>query len=67
MNRDYTVKTGKTINWDEVYSRLEAARVSAETTGPSSDDKKRILRERAREIALKTLIELRVAIGIDGI
>lgn len=45
------MNTGKTINWDEVYSRLEAARVSAEITGPSADAKKRILRERAKEIA----------------
>ena len=51
MKRNVRVKTGKTINWDEVYSRLETARVSTEITGPSSDDKKRILRERAREIA----------------
>lgn len=45
------MKTGKSINWHEIYSRLEAARVSAEITGPSADEKKRILRERAKEIA----------------
>ena len=51
LNRDYTVKTGKTINWNEVYSRLEAARVSAEITEPSTDEKRKVLRKRAIDIA----------------
>ena len=53
LNRDYTVpmNTGKTVNWDEVYSRLEAARVSAEITEPSADEKRKVLRKRAVDIA----------------
>ena len=51
MKRNVRVNTGKTINWDEVYNRLEAAKVSAEIKEPSRNEKKRILRERAKEIA----------------
>jgi len=51
VKRNVRVNTGKTINWDEVYNRLEAAKVSAEIKEPSRNEKKRILRERAKEIA----------------
>ena len=49
--RDSQIKTNKTINWAEVYSRLESTRASIENVTPHPDVRDRILRARAKNLA----------------
>ena len=49
--RDSQIKTNKTINWAEVYSRIESTRASIENVTPHPDVRDRILRARAKNLA----------------
>ena len=49
--RDSQIKINKTINWAEVYSRLESTRAAIENVTPHPDVIERILRIRAKNLA----------------